>query len=94
MTELTHPEKIREERHKVAMAVRQQTVGYILAALGLVAGLAWNDAIKSAIAAVFPASGNGIIAQFVYAFLVTLMVAILAYFITKFFMKDADAGKK
>lgn len=41
--------------------------------LGFVAGLAWNDAIQSAFALFFPTAGN-VIAKFLYALLITVIV--------------------
>ena len=38
-----------EEDKRIRDLVRERTMGYIVGALGLVAGLAWNDAIKSLI---------------------------------------------
>ncbi|MEK9171243.1 MAG: DUF5654 family protein, partial [Patescibacteria group bacterium] len=40
--------------NNLSKQVREKTTGYILAAFGLVAGLAWNDAIKSTIDRFFP----------------------------------------
>lgn len=54
-----------------------QTYGYLLAAFGLVVGLAWNDAVKALIESVFPSSSDGILAKFIYALLVTLLVFFL-----------------
>lgn len=59
--------------------VRKQTIGYILSALGLVAGLAWNDAIRSVIEKVFPfGSANGILVQFAYAAAITTLVIVIS----------------
>ena len=55
----------------------KQTLGYIIAAFGLVAGLAWNDAIKALIEYLFPLSQNTLFAKFGYAVLVTVL-AVLA----------------
>lgn len=60
--------------------VRAQTIGYIATAFGLVAGLAWNDAIKALIENIFPLGRNTMAAKFVYALLVTVfVVAITRY---------------
>ena len=63
--------------------VRGKTFGYISAALGLVAGLAWNDAIASAIEALFPLSKDTVLVKFLYALLVTLAVIILIKYLDK-----------
>lgn len=56
-------------------SLRTQTVTYILAAFGFVAGLAWNEAIKALIDALFPLATDGIVAKFVYAVVATVLVA-------------------
>ncbi|MGC9516335.1 MAG: DUF5654 family protein [Methanomicrobiales archaeon] len=53
--------------------------GLITAAFGLVAALAWNEAIKAVILELFKA-GNAIIGLLVYAVIVTI-IAVLATFI-------------
>ena len=63
--------------------VREKTFGYILAALGLVAGLAWNEAIKSVIEYFYPASQNGLAAKFIYAILITLAVVIISTYLVR-----------
>jgi hypothetical protein len=63
--------------------LKAQTSGYVMAALGLVAGLAWNDAIKSLIEAVFPFAATGIFAKFLYAVIITLVVVFISRSILK-----------
>jgi hypothetical protein len=63
---------------------RAKTVGYLSAALGLVAGLAWNDAIKLLIDTLFPVGQNTIIVKFLYAIIVTIAVIVLLKYIEKF----------
>jgi hypothetical protein len=58
--------------------IKEQTAGYMTAALGLVAGLAWNDAIKSLIEAFYPFAKDGIFAKFLYAILITLVVVLIS----------------
>jgi polyferredoxin len=58
--------------------IKDQASGYVTAALGLVAGLAWNDAIKSLIEAVFPFAATGIFAKFLYAIIITLVVVFIS----------------
>lgn len=67
---------------------RARTFGYISAALGLVAGLAWNEAIKSMIEAIFPLAQETIFVKFLYAILVTTMVIILIRYLDKLVNKS------
>lgn len=74
------PETKTETKKRLAIRaqIREKTTGYILTALGLVAGLAWNDAISSFIKSFFPLDTNGVIAKFVYAGLVTVVIVIIS----------------
>ncbi len=62
--------------------VKRQTFGYILTALGLVAGLAWNDAISALIKAVFPL-GGALTAKFIYAIIITIAVVLISKAVLK-----------
>ncbi len=64
--------------------IKGKSFGYISAALGLVAGLAWNDAIKNLIDKLFPFGKNGVLAEFGYAIVVTIVVVILISYLNKF----------
>ena len=74
--------KARQERVKrLQRELRQKTFGYIIAAFGLVAGLAWNDAIKIAIEYIFPFSTETIIAKLIYAIIMTAIVVLISIYI-------------
>lgn len=55
----------------------QKIIDLVTAAFGLVAALAWNEAIQQLIQTVYPA-GDDLIGKFIYAVIITL----LAVFIT------------
>jgi len=56
---------------------REKMITLILAGFGLVAALAWNDAIQTLFNQLFPKS-NGVIGKFVYAVIVTIIVVIIS----------------
>lgn len=66
--------KLKNSQREVRKEVRERTLAYIVAALGLVAGLAWNEAINTLIAQYFPLSKDTLIAKFVYAGVITIVV--------------------
>ena len=68
---------------QAAQEMRMQTIGYILTALGLVVGLAWNEAIVALINVVLPLDKDGLGAKFIYAAVITLVVIIAARFIQR-----------
>lgn len=74
---------LREEARMARKAVTRKMVGYIAAGLGLVAGLAWNDAIKQLIDYFLPAGGTTIFAKLLYAMVITLIVGLVLYYIEK-----------
>lgn len=63
--------------------VRGQAIGYISAAFGLVAGLAWNEAITALIDTLFPLEKDTLIVKFAYAVIITLVVVILIKVLNK-----------
>jgi hypothetical protein len=60
----------------------ETTAALITAAFGLVAALAWNEAIKALIAEIFP-SGNNLVGYVVYAIVVTIVAVIFIMLIAR-----------
>lgn len=75
---------------KIKKELNGKILGYVLAGLGLVAGLAWNDAIKSLIEHLFPLQQNTVWAKVVYALLITIFVVFLSFYLTKIFKKEKE----
>lgn len=75
--------KIKEESKELRQEVRKRTVIYITAALGLVVGLAWNEAIKSIIEYFFPLSQNTVTAKIIYAAVITIVLVFTTAYILK-----------
>ncbi|MFZ3020235.1 MAG: DUF5654 family protein [Minisyncoccia bacterium] len=67
-----------EKARQIKNEVKKQTFGYILTALGLIAGLAWNEAISATIKSLFPLDQNGLVPKFFYAIAVTILVVLLS----------------
>ena len=63
--------------------LRNQTAGYLIAAFGLVAALAWNDAVKALIDSLFPISTSSLWLKFMYAIIVTIAVVILGQYLLR-----------
>ena len=87
-------EKLKKEKEGLEKEVRSRVSQYIGAGFGLVAGLAWNDAIKALIDRFFPQDSSGsLTAKFVYAILMTLVVALISYYLAKLFRKEERVDK-
>ncbi len=80
--------KIKEEGDRLNREIRERTTSYVIAALSLVAGLAWNDAIKSTIEYAFPISNNTVQAKLIYAVLMTLFIVIITVYLVRFFGEE------
>lgn len=76
-------QKIKDGGKRLQQEIRSKLIGYILTAFGVVAGLAWNDAITSVINHFFPGDKNTIVAKLTYAVLITIAVVILGIYISK-----------
>ena len=75
---------------KAGKAIRRKMFSYIAAGLGLVAGLAWNDAIGTLINYLLPKNDNTVLAKIIYAFLVTLIVATMLLYIERSLSDDGE----
>ncbi|MEM5778438.1 MAG: DUF5654 family protein [Candidatus Aenigmatarchaeota archaeon] len=73
---------INHEILKFTKAFRENFATLIISALGFVAALSWNDAIKSAITTLFPAESD-LIYKFYVAVIVTIISVVITYFISK-----------
>ena len=61
---------------------------------GLVAGLAWNDAISALIAHWFPIERNSILAKFIYAAAVTVVVVLITTYVVRLLRRGSTAAPR
>ncbi len=81
-------QKVKEEGKAFRKEVRERTLGFITGGLGLVAGLAWNDAIKALIEYLFPLGKDSIPAKFIYAVLISVVVVALSVYLVRLLKTD------
>lgn len=80
------PERlISEEGEAVRRELKSRISGYIVGAIGLVAALAWNDAITSLIREIFPQTSTTLVAKFIYAIIITTAAAVIGTYIVRVF---------
>ncbi|MBU1091292.1 hypothetical protein KKA27_00230 [Patescibacteria group bacterium] len=80
--------KSQKEKISLKEEIRGKLLSYMTAAFGLVAGLAWNDAIKSLIEFIFPLERNTVLIKFFYAVLITFAVVLISVYLLRFFKKE------
>lgn len=81
-------DKIKSESSKISRQVKDKTFSFIITALSLVAGLAWNEAIQSLINNYFAMNKNSILAKFVYAVILTLILTLITIYLARIFGKE------
>ncbi len=81
-------EPLKQEPRKIRREVRERTYSYIVAAFSLVASLAWNEAIKSLIDYFFPLGANTLLAKFIYAISITLIVVFITMYLERLFKRE------
>jgi len=69
--------KIKSEIKEVKKEFKEKTITLILGGFGLIAALAWNEAIKSLFEIYFKKS-NALIGKFIYAIIITVIVVIIS----------------
>jgi len=75
-------EKVKNEVEKVKREFKEKTLTLILGGFGLVAALAWNEAIKTLFETLLPKS-SALIGKFIYAIIVTGIVVFVSYLLNK-----------
>jgi len=75
---------LKSEAGKIRSEIKQKVGTYILAGLGLIVSLAWNEAVKSLIEKYFPlAGGDGAFAKVLYALILTAVVVVISLYIIR-----------
>lgn len=77
--------RIKDGGSELEREIREKTLGYIITSFGLVAGLAWNDAIKAFIERFFDEPGDGLKAKFLYAIILTTAVVAVSLYLSRIF---------
>ena len=81
--------------NKLHKEFRERISGYIIGAFGLVASLAWNDAITALIEKIFPLGKDTVVAKFIYALLITVILVVIAVYMVKLLKEENEStGKK
>lgn len=93
MSEEINKEIIAKTTGRLQREFRKQTLGYILGALSFVAGLAWNDAIKSVIEYVFPLNKDSMWIKLVYAVILTVIIILVTISLTRFLAPSEEEKK-
>lgn len=63
--------------------VREKVITFVTAAFGLVAGLAWNEAVQALIQKFFAADENSLAAKFIYAVAVTIIATLVIVYLER-----------
>jgi hypothetical protein len=84
-------ERLTKEARELKKQIATQMLTLATSGLGLVAALAWNEFIQTAVKEVInPLLGqsSGLISQFIYAIIVTALAVVITYNLSKFARKE------
>ncbi len=87
---MTPDEKKQKKTSLLREEVREKVSGYIGAGFGLIASLAWNEAIKAMIEYLFPLKQDTILAKFLYAIAMTLVLVFVTMYVVRIFSKKDE----
>jgi hypothetical protein len=71
----------KKSKRRIVTEVKAKIAGYSTAGLGLIAGLAWNEAIKELIIMLRLPQGESVMAKFLYAIIMTILVALAGVYL-------------
>ncbi len=78
---------------EVRAELGERMVGYITGAFALVAGLAWNEAITEVINYFFPFEKGTVVAKFIYAIVITIVLVIVTVYLMRWFKAETSEQK-
>lgn len=87
-------DRIKQEGKTLKTEFRLRTVGFILGGLGVIAALAWNDAVKALIEYFLPLERDSLLAKFVYAIVISVVVVVFSVYLTRLIANSADLNDK
>ena len=85
--------KLEEEKRKIEDAFKRRVEGYLMTAFGIVAGLAWNEAVKDLMAYLLPMQKDTIFAKFLYAIIMTFVLILISLYVIRF-INRSDSKKE
>ncbi|MFA6494995.1 MAG: DUF5654 family protein [Candidatus Paceibacterota bacterium] len=71
-------EKAKEDARKASRTFLEKTGIYVMAGLGLVVGLAWNDAIQALVKELVPIGTGTVVLKFIYAVIITGVLVLIS----------------
>ena len=87
-------EEIHQMREEMRREFKKKMVSYVLAALGLIASLSWNDTLKAFFGQLFSNHKDTLLGNLIYSILVTLIAVVNSIYLSHLFKDDVEAKKK
>ncbi|MEK7203027.1 MAG: DUF5654 family protein [Patescibacteria group bacterium] len=71
------------QKKSLKIEILEKIAQLVTAGFGLVAALAWNDAIKTLFIKIFPKPDDNLIAMFIYALVITVLIVLITIQISR-----------
>lgn len=75
--------EVKKSKKGLHIEVLEKISTLVTTSLGLVAALAWNEVIKSAVSYVWPKPEGSLVAGFIYAVIITTIVVVAAVYLNR-----------
>lgn len=79
---------------EVRQKFKTKVLKYITGGFGLIAALAWRDAITDLIDYFFPSAQEGLVAKVVYAIVMTVVLVLVSIYLGKFLKDKEQEGQE
>lgn len=83
-------QKIKKQGEELKGEIQEKVISYVGAGFGVIASLAWNEAIKAMIEYFFPLKQDTILAKFLYAAIMTLVLIFVTMYLVRVFKKENE----
>lgn len=87
---MVNMEMLKNNSKRVKGEFKTRILGYVIAAFGLVAGLAWNEAVKGLIDFLYVSARDTLMAKFIYAILMTFVLVLITIVLSKILVNSDE----
>lgn len=91
---IENPHRLYEEGEMMTQRILEKIITLFTAAVGVVAALAWDDAVKSVFQRCYPFPGRGLEAKFAYAIIVTMVAVLLTSILAKLLSMEEEKNDR
>jgi hypothetical protein len=85
---------MKQKGNEIRKEFLKTMISLATAGFGLVAALAWNEAIQSVIKKIVPVGSSDIVSKLIYALVVTVIAVLVTYTLGKMIQAESESEEK